>query len=198
MKVTAIEPLDKRRSKVLFDEGFAFALYKGEIRKYRIVEGGELSAADYQEIVSQVLSKRARERMAYLLKSTDKTEQEIRKKLKDAWYPDEAIEAAISFGVRHHYIDDERYVERYIEYKGRRKSKKQITFELRQKGIAAELVSRLMEENPIDEEEQVRTYLRKKRIDCASLTREERYKAASALARKGISWETIRRVMGEG
>ena len=69
---------------------------------------------------------------------------------------------------------------------------------MRQKGIAQDIISRLMEEKPIDEAELVRSYLRKKRIDCHELTREERYKVAASLARKGISWEIIRHVMGEG
>lgn len=198
MKITAIEPLDKRRSKVLFEEGFAFALYKGELRKYQIKEGGELTEEVYHEIVSLILSKRARERMVYLLKSADKTEQELRKKLKDAWYPEEAVEAAISFGFRHHYIDDVRYAKRYIEFQGKRKSKKEIAYKLRQKGISSDIICKLLEENLIDEKELVKAYLRKKRIDPHSLTREEWYKAALALARKGISWEIIRCEMGEG
>jgi len=198
MKITAVQPLDQRRSKVLLEGDVAFALYKGELRKYQIREGGELTEEEYHEIVTKILFRRARERLVYLLRSANKTEQELRKKLKDAWYPDEAIDEAIAFGIRHHYIDDERYAERYIEFQGKRKSRKQVIYELRQKGISQGIISRLLEEKPIDEEELVRSYLRKKRIDCSEITREERYKAASSLARKGISWEIIRRVMGEG
>ena len=36
MQIMAVTPLDKRRSKVLISEDFAFVLYNGEIRRYHI------------------------------------------------------------------------------------------------------------------------------------------------------------------
>lgn len=48
-------------------------------------------------ILKEVLFKRARERVLFLLKSSDKTEQELRRKLKDGGYPKEAADYAIDF-----------------------------------------------------------------------------------------------------
>ncbi len=42
MMVTAVIPVDKRKSKVFLEEGFAFVLYRGEVERYRIEEGREL------------------------------------------------------------------------------------------------------------------------------------------------------------
>ena len=39
MMVTAVIPVDKRKSKVFLEEGFAFVLYRGEVERYRIEEG---------------------------------------------------------------------------------------------------------------------------------------------------------------
>ena len=97
MTVTEITPLDKRRSKVILDEDFALALYNGEIKRYHIDTGEELPEETYREIMEEILLKRAVERVCYLLKSSDKTEQELRKKLKDGYYPGEAIDYAIEF-----------------------------------------------------------------------------------------------------
>ncbi len=97
MTVVEIVPVDKRRSKVILDEDFTLVLYRGEIRKFGIEEGTPLSEETYQEILNEVLFKRARERVLFLLKSSDKTEQELRRKLKDGGYPKEAADYAIDF-----------------------------------------------------------------------------------------------------
>ena len=36
MEITAVEPLDKRRSKIFLEEKIAFVLYRGELRTYQI------------------------------------------------------------------------------------------------------------------------------------------------------------------
>ena len=75
MEITAVEPLDKRRSKIFLEEKIAFVLYRGELRTYQIEEGGELSEENYKQIVEEVLIKRAKERALYLLKDRDRTEK---------------------------------------------------------------------------------------------------------------------------
>lgn len=49
--VTGLVELDKKRYQVYLDEEFAFVLYKGEVRKYKIVVGKPLAQAAYQELV---------------------------------------------------------------------------------------------------------------------------------------------------
>ena len=78
MTVTEIIPLDKRRSKVILDEDFALALYNGEIKRYHMEAGEDLPEETYREILEEILLKRAVERVCYLLKSSDKTELELR------------------------------------------------------------------------------------------------------------------------
>lgn len=198
MRVMQIEPLDKRRRKVLLEEGFALVLYGGEIKRYHIEEGGELSQEAYDEIVGTILCRRARERMVHLLKASDKTEEQLRRKLKEGWYPEPAIEAAIAFAKEHRYIDDAAYTERYIRYRGTSKSRRQITYELQQKGIDRETIAGCLEDLPIDEAQIVRSYLKKKGLEGAELSVEERRKVGAALGRKGISWEIIRKVLDTG
>ena len=81
MIVSGITPADKRRSKVFLDGSFAFVLYNGEIKRFHIEEGEELAQELYSQIMDEVLCRRARERMLHLLKSTSRTELEIRRKL---------------------------------------------------------------------------------------------------------------------
>ena len=197
MQIEAIVPLDKRRSKVLTDEDFAFVLYRGEVKRYGIEEGKELTAADYDRILREALFKRARERSLYLLKARDRTEQEIRQKLKDGYYPEEAIEHTMAFLKEYRFVDDEKYGRNYIRIYGGRKSRKQLEFELRNRGLDREEIGLLLEEGDIDEAEQILRYLRKKGYEKDVTPPKECARLAAALGRKGFSFDEIRRVMEE-
>lgn len=197
MMVTSIVPFDKRRSKVFLEEDFAFVLYKGEIRKYHLEEGAELSQEQYHEIITQVIFKRARERALNILKNSDKTELELRRKLQEGLYPEEAIDAALKMLKDYRYVDDDRYAERYIESFGNKKSRRQISFDLERKGIRRDTITRLLEENPIEEEQQVRAFLRKKHYDKENADARELSKLTASLGRKGFSFEIIRRILTE-
>ena len=196
MTVTEIVPVDKRRSKVFLDEDFTLVLYRGELKRFGIEEGGELTQDTYREIMDDVLLKRARERILFLLKASDKTEQELRLKLKDGGYPKEAIDYAISFVKEHRFINDEDYGRRYVECYSKRKSERQIRYELQRKGLDKEVIGELLEDNPVDEEAQIRDYIRKKRLVLKEMDARERSRVMAALGRKGFSFEAVNRVLG--
>lgn len=197
MQIEAIIPLDKRRSKVLTDEDFAFVLYKGEMRAYGIEEGKQLPLEVYDRILHEVLFKRAKERVLYLLKSRDRTELEIRRKLKEGYYPEEAIEYAVSFLKEYKFIDDNNYGRRYIRAYAEKKSRKQLEFELRGKGLDRETIGRLLEECQVSEEEQIRRFLKKRGYEKGTVSPKEQAKLASALMRKGFSYDAVYGVMEE-
>ena len=65
--ITNIEELDKKRSKVYIDYEFAFVLYKGEIRQYKLEIGQALEEQVYFDIKKKLLPKRAKKRCLNLL-----------------------------------------------------------------------------------------------------------------------------------
>ena len=197
MTVTEIVPVDKRRSKVILDDDFTLVLYRGELRRFSIEEGSEITRDVYEEIIREILCKRARERVLFLLKSSDKTEQELRRKLKEGYYPQEAIDYAIDFLKNHRFINDEDYARRYVEFNSRRKSERQIRFELQRKGLDKETVGDILKEQPVDEAAIIRDYIRKKRLCPEQMDAREKSKVMASLGRKGFSFEAVSRVLGE-
>ncbi len=197
MEITAVEPLDKRRSKIFLEEKIAFVLYRGELRTYQIEEGGELSEENYKQIVEKVLIKRAKERALYLLKDRDRTEKEIKKKLTEGYYPEDVIDRTIAFLKEYHFLDDLDYGRRYILTYKEKRSKKRIQFDLCQKGLEPEQISMLLTEEEILEDGQIEAFLRKKGYRQEEAAPKEKGRLAAALARKGFSFEAIYRVMGE-
>lgn len=197
MIVTSIIPFHKYKSKVFLEEDFAFVLYNGELRRYHLEEGDEMSQEQYKEVTEKILPKRGRERALYLLKYSDRTEQELRRKLSEGFYPPGVIDQVLDFLKEYHYIDDENYGRRYVETYSNRKSRRQLQSDLQQKGLSRELITELLDDFPIDEESQIRVFLQKKHFDRASTTPKERAKLTAALGRKGFSFESIRKSMGD-
>ena len=196
MIITEIVTLDQRRSRVSVDGSFAFVLYKREIKKYDIELEKEISREGYDEILSDVIIPRAKARILYLLKASDRTEKQLYDKLKEGYYPKEAIEVAIAYAKSYHYIDDERYARNYIQFHGKKNSKKQLMYTLLQKGIGKELLENLLEENPVDEDIQIQKWLTKKHYNFENATYEEKQKLGAALIRKGFSVDNIKKRLG--
>ena len=173
MTVTAIVPVDKRKCKVFLGEDFAFVLYKSEAARFHIEEENELSEQTYEKIKEEILLKRARDRALYLLQSQGRTKAEMIQKLQKDGYPDDVIREVMSFLEEYHFVDDSSYTENYIHVNKSRKSPRQIVFELQQKGVDKDTISRMLEEAPINEDDTVRALLKKKtrRTDPSGLER---------------------------
>lgn len=194
MTVTAIERLDKKRSRVLLDQDLALVLMPQDLRRFSLEEGSELSEEAYGKLIGEVLKPRARERLLKTLMLSDKTEKQLVDLLKREGYPREVIEDAVGMVKKHHYIDDEAYGSRYARTQGRKKSRRQLICDMQKKGFSRELIDELLEENPVNEQEQIEKYLAQKGIAAGEeLSREAYEKLAAKLARKGYSYEAITR-----
>jgi regulatory protein len=195
MLVTEIVPFKKSRSKVLTDGDFAFVLYNGELKKLRISEGAEITEEKLNGTILPLLNRRARERVVYLLKDMDKTEAELKRKLREACYPESCIEAAVSWAREKHYVDDERFASGYAEYHSAGKSRKKLLYDMILKGVPREIAEKTLEAKPVDEEEQIRRELAKRRYDPETADIDAKRKMTAFLARKGYSWDMIGHIL---
>lgn len=140
--------------------------------------------------------KSARECALTMLERCDRTEQEMRQKLKEKQYQPEEIDPVIDFLKEYRYIDDRAYTERYICANASRKSRRRLRYDLERKGICPELIESGLEETPVEEEEQIRRFLTKKGWQPGVRMEMDQYrKVTAALNRKGFSYETILRVV---
>ena len=195
MRIVSIEPLNRRKSRVLTDEGPAFALYNGELEAYGLTLDGELDGETYERILREVLCPRAKERMLHLLEASDRTEAELRRRLREGCFPPEAVEAAIDYGKRRRYVDDRRYAENYVSFRAASRSRRQLEAELAARGISRDLARECLEEIQIDEGEQVRRLLEKRGFDPENADEGERRRTMALLSRRGFSYEAILDIM---
>ena len=194
-EIYKIEDYKENRRLVYLDEDApAFCLYSKEIRQFGLKEGLELTEGVYGEILA-ILTKRARERCLYLLDDMARTEQQIRKKLKEGYYPEEAIDSAIAYCKEKHYIDDLDYAERFIASKSGSLSRRMIEQKLYEKGIDRETASKAMEDSNISEEGTIRAFIQKKYGDISGTEYEGRQKIIRKLLTRGFAYDTIKQAM---
>ena len=116
-----------------------------------------------------------------LLEFRDRTERELRRKLKEREYSTEEIDETVLFLKEYRYLDDAAYAGRYIRTCAARKSRRQIRADLERKGVSREIIDLQLQEK--------KGYEPGKRMEPAEYRR-----LMGALCRRGFSGEAIRRV----
>ena len=191
MIITEIKEIDKKKKKIYIDGECAFALYNGEIRRYQLKEDKEISLEEYEEILHEILDKRAKKRILYLLADSAKTEYQLRQKLQKSFYPDSSIDVAVEYAKSYNYINDLEYARQYLECKKEKLSKRQIEAKLKMRGIPERILKLIFEEVQVNESEIIQAHIKKKNIDIESLLPEEKKKIYAYFMRKGFSYEEI-------
>lgn len=197
MDVTKVEAVTKTKWKVELDGQFAFVLYKGELSRFSIKEGGELPEEVYEKIKKEVVLKRAKLRAMHLLTDMARTEAGLREKLRQGMYPDDVVEEALAYVKSFGYLDDYKYAENLIQSRQGSKSRKELYALLSSKGVPQEQIELAME-NCYDgggEQEAIRGIIRKKKVDILHASEPELHKLYGYLARKGFRYEDIRQVI---
>ena len=193
--ITNVTELSKGRYQVELDGERRFTLYKGELHTYQIKEGARISGEAVEEILTEILPKRAKLRSMNLLKNRSYTEYQLREKLRQGFYPESVIDEALEYVKSYHYIDDRCYVRDYIVYYSESRSRGRIMQDLLRKGVSKELIRAVYEEDLVeelpDETALIKRWLLKKNYDRERADYQERQKMGVFLYRKGFSLEKI-------
>ena len=202
--VTEIVEINKKKRRIYINYDSAFSLYVGEVRKYKIKKDLPIDKEIYDEIVNEILPKRAKLRAMNLLKDRDLTEHSLRGKLKEGYYPEDSIRIAIEYVKSYGYIDDRRYAQNYVNFKSVSKSRYQIKNLLLQKGLDKDLISEVCDEyyensdnNENSESKLIEKLIIKRKVDIINITREDKSKLLGYLTRRGFRIDLINGVISE-
>lgn len=195
-QVVSVIPQDKKKVEVCLDNGESFTLYKGEAVKLSLFENELFDEVKYQQIMNDILGKRATKRAMHLLERQERTEKQLRDKLEQSKYPKQCIEQAIAYVKSYHYVDDYRYASVYIRYHQERESRQKLTQKLMMRGISREIITQAMEEEFVaDECEQIKELLQKKGFNPEYTDEKTRRKMIQFLIRKGFKTRDIFRII---
>lgn len=111
----------------------------------------------FEEIV-----KKAKKSALSLLTFRDRSEKELRDKLLEKEYPQEAVDRAIAYAYSFHYLDDRRYAENYVRTRAKEKSVFEMREELKNRGVSGDLIDSAIESSPVTEAGAVKALFMKK------------------------------------
>ncbi len=196
MIVTSVKEAGKGRWAVSLDGRAAFLLYRSEAARFGIALEAEISGETYRQILEECLLKRAKARSLYLLKNMDRTEAQMRGKLREWSYPEEVGEEVIRWLYSFHYLDDLRYARSYVAQKNGVKSRMQLLRDLQARGVSRETAQEALSlEGEADETELVRRWIEKKIPDPEEAGEKDVARLYQFLLRRGFQPEDIRREM---
>ena len=196
MEIIEITEYKNGRVRIQLETGISFVLYKKEAASFGFKEGDFITEEIWQEIRNEILIKRARKRVMYLLQKKDHTEKQLRDKLKGNEYPEDVIEDSIAYVKSFHYVDDGRYAANYVHYHQESKSMMQLKMDLQQKGVSKEEIDRAFEEElQVSQEDVIMKYLQKKGYDSKQADDGDRRRVCQFLLRKGFKSSDILRCM---
>lgn len=197
MLVTKVVPLSKTRFQIYLEEKPAFVLYKGELQKYGVSEGKEITEPAVKQIKTEVLLKRAKLRALHLLNDMDRTESGLVQKLIQGGYPEDVALEALSYVKAFGYVDDLRYAEQFVRSRMMKKSRRELYVALLGKGLDSSIVEQALETYFTEGSEQtaIEQLIRKKNFDIRSADEKAKKKMFDYLLRKGFRYEDIRQAL---
>jgi len=157
-----------------------------------------------KELNEKELLLKGKKRALRLFERKDYTRKELTDRLYKDGYNEDMVTQIIAYVDSFHYLDDSRVAGSFIRSRKEHKSKKEIEYLLKQKGVRDEEIEAAIEENyknedGIEQEEiAIARYLRKVHVgkeELDAMTYEEKQKIAAKLYRKGFASEKIRKML---
>ena len=186
-KITDIQKQkrNKTRVSIFIDGEFVCGLDEVAVASSRLKIGDEITADELKRVVEKSELNSAFERAVGYLSASPRAKKEIRRYLADKGYDKSIIEQTIQKLDAYHYTDDYLYAQSYIKSKSKKYGTFRISAELKQKGIAQEIIDELLDDAPEDNIVEIaEKYLKSHKA--ADMQKLKRF-----LARRGFSWDSI-------
>lgn len=147
------------------------------------------------EALFALLLKRAKKRAMHLLEVKGRTSRELYDRLIRDEYGAETASAALAYVTSFGYVNDREYIRSFILGRSARKSKKELVYILRQKGLDKELIEEVADEilGDASQQDTIMRILEKKGYGQTAGDSVKRQKIMAYLARKGFGYDEIRR-----
>lgn len=195
MKITKLEVQKKNKDRVnlYLDDEFYCGLSLEAVVKYALKVGQELEIHKLEFLQNDSEREIAQNKaMAYISKY-QKTEKELRDYLIKKGFDEEIVLKVIKKLKEYNLVDDMSYAKNYIKSKSKKSGRRKLSFELKKRGIADDMVEENIEEYSNDSENILplcEKYLKNKPRDYKT-----KQKAYRFLASRGFIGEDIMRAL---
>jgi regulatory protein len=199
MKITAIEPQKKAKGRVniYVDDKFSFGMTEKLLIDFDLYKGKEITEKEIEKFKSGDSLSKCMDKAYHFLSYRPRSEQEMRKKLREK-YDEGTVDKAIAKLKKYSFVDDSEFARMWVGTRFSGRSKKALSFEMKQKGISKEIIEEALADIDFDKEYEAALELVKKRAKYKGLDRNEAYKKiAPFLSRRGYNYDVIKKVINE-
>lgn len=181
-------------ARVQFLSGDVLQIPSALFLERRLREGESMEPEAYRAFMLKRGYPHALEAAMKFLALRERSEQEIRARLKRSCYPEAVIDQTLDTLSLHHLVSDARFAEQWVHHRARKYGKTRIAQELRMKGIRSEEAAAALEGLP-EETEYARALEQAQKM--ARRFPGEPMKLAQALVRRGYGWGIARKAAEE-
>ncbi len=202
-EITDIKPQRRKgRFNIYVDFEFACGLSENTIVEEGLKIGQPLTSKEIEELQIKDQYSQATDYALRFLSFRPRSEKEVKEKLKKKGFDEFVISKVILKLQDSEYLDDEEFAKMWVL--DRKSVKPEGSYllkkELQQKGVAKEIIEKVLAENFTHKEEfnLALKVAQKKKKTLKGLSRLEfEQKITAALARRGFRWEIIKKVLKE-
>ncbi len=193
MKITALKLTKRNKVAVYVDEEYISSLPSEIILKFNLKVGSSLNKEDLDEIFCKAELHKAKEKALNILSYRARSCGELRKKLRED-FSEKCVDLAIEDLKKIGLLDDEKFSIDYALhlYKNKGYGIKRIIYELKNKLIDSEIISKVLDDLSLDEDLNIEKIFKKKNFTNLKDEKSKR-RAISYLTRLGYGWEHINR-----
>lgn len=211
MKIEDIIKVEKKdpRDYFLFEvhiegEELPFLVAKSEMAEFGLHKGSYVNFTNRKELLDMILLRRGKGIAVRAVTKRNLTEKELLEKLTIREIPGSIAEEILKWLKELRIMSDEAYAENFINYRGKRKSKKELMFALTGKGIEKSKVLETLEKNNFDEQPQA-TLLAEKKLrsvyqgesELKEIQKKDIEKIIGYLFRKGYPLDVCKKAISE-
>jgi regulatory protein len=197
-KITSIEPQKRKgRYNIFLDGEFAFGADKETIYTFGLRKNDDLTDEKIEEIKNYDEFNFGKKIALNYLNYKQRTEKEIRKKLKEKKISEKSTDKIISILKDLKFLNDDQYAKMYLEEKlaNNPKGKRVIAMKLAEKGISKEVINNVIDSKYSEDteikkaKELLSKYLKKVRAKSES---DKRQKCYRYLLSRGFDYEIVK------
>ena len=189
----SVQKRNKKRCNVYIDGNFCCALFVITVMSHGLKVGMEISEEELNTIAFESEKESAQSYAFDYVSKYFKTEKQLREKLLQKGYLPAIVDYVVNKVKEYGYINDENFAKAYLESGKIKKGEKLLKYELKAKGISEDI----LEDLEISEEEELAVCKKEsvKFFQKAEKSRENVQKLYAKLARKGFSFEIIKKAV---
>ena len=193
--VTSVKPQkNNKRLNIFIDSKFSFGIDLDNFVKFKLKEGQEVSDNEIEKIIKASEFSKSLDKLIRFAMVRPRSEKEIKDYFKRKKVPTTLQEELFYRLKSLNLLDDLEFTKWWVEQRRdySNKSKRQITFELKNKGVNKEIIDTVISEQPFDDNEMAYVLILKNEHKWVRFdTKIKKQKIAAYLSSKGFDWDNI-------